>query len=38
MSSIKSWDIDVPVLDQPVVGGHDRRDWAQENGEASHEV
>ena len=27
MSSIKSWDIDVPMFDQPVVGSHDSRDW-----------
>ena len=28
VSSIKSWDVDVPVLNQPVVGSHDSRDWA----------
>ena len=38
VSSIKSWDVDVPVLDQPVIGSHDRSNWAQEDGEASHKV
>jgi hypothetical protein len=38
MSSIESRDVNVSVLDEPIVCGHDRSDRTQENGKTSHEV